>query len=110
LQLGPVLAHYDFVQGGQIGCCFHQAADTLPYICNSNWSAPPPTRCVSSSPNIPMRLAQRLPRPTLRSWLVSPTPLSAFIPHPDFTYLEFGSLPHPVLQGWFSIPTHSHFQ
>jgi hypothetical protein len=43
LQLGPVVAHYQFVQGGPI-CCFYQAAAAVSYSCNSDWSAPSPER------------------------------------------------------------------
>jgi hypothetical protein len=31
LQLGPVVAYYQFVQGGPICCCFRQAAAVWPY-------------------------------------------------------------------------------
>jgi hypothetical protein len=44
LQLGPEIIHCQFVQGGQICCCIHQAAAVLLYHCNSVWSAPPPAR------------------------------------------------------------------
>jgi hypothetical protein len=43
---------------------------------------------------------------TLGCWLVTPPPLSVFVTFPTLGHWEFSSLPHPVLQGRFSVPPH----
>jgi hypothetical protein len=91
------------MQCGQ-SCCFHQLANVLSFSCISVWSAPPPARWGSLVLN-----AAPWPR---RSTLGSTTcpalggglpQLSAFAAFPMFVHWEFGSLPHPVLQGGFSV-------
>jgi hypothetical protein len=119
LQLGPVIAHYWFVQGGPI-CCFRQVAAALPYICNSGWSAPPPVRwgdsvlCIALSPR---RLAQQSATTPLGGCLISPAWLSAFLflalpclfsaswefnslLHPQSLRLVQCSTPPPTVSGW----------
>jgi hypothetical protein len=55
LQLGPMAAHYQFVQGG-LFCCFHQVTAALPCSCNSGWLTPSPAKwdnsilCTTLSP------------------------------------------------------------
>jgi hypothetical protein len=84
LPLGPMMPHYQFVQGGQI-CCFFQAAAELLYTWNSGWSASLPARWDNSvlftahSSRISSVICYAL---ALEVWLVTPSPLSTFVPHP----------------------------
>jgi hypothetical protein len=89
-QLSSVIAHYRFVQDGQIRCIFCQAAAESLYSHKSGWPAPPPKRwcnsvlCPAHSPRrlaqwfatLPLREIGFSPYPVHRLWLLTPHPLS----------------------------------
>jgi hypothetical protein len=113
LQLGPEVNHCQFVQGGQIHCCFCQEAAVLPYSCNSGCSAPPPARWGNSVLNSalrPMRLTQWSTMALLLGgWLVTPPLLSAFVTFHVFVHWELSKLSHPCSPGQVQHSTPPHF-
>jgi hypothetical protein len=111
IQLVLEVTHCQFMQSGQICCCFHQAPDALSYSCSSAWSAPALARWDSSVLSIalsPWRLTQWSTMAQL--WKVGLSPqflLSAFVTFPTFVHREFNSLPHSHSPGQVqcSIPS-----
>jgi hypothetical protein len=86
LQLGPIVGHYQFVQGDPICCCFWQVAAAFPYSYNFGWSSSFPARWGNSvlwTPFSPTETSSEICHTSnLGCWLASPTLLSAFSPCP----------------------------
>jgi hypothetical protein len=106
-QLGPV-------EGCPICCCFHQVTAALPYSCNSGWSAPSQVRWVNSvlcTALSPIRLVQQFVMPLLQNigLLYHPFSRHMFLT-PPLLNDSLTPCPTSVLQGWFSVPPHSHCQ
>jgi hypothetical protein len=80
---------------------FHEISSRIHHLPHFGRLAchPSPTLSFCASPDLCSVLAA-----PLGDWLVTPCLLSAFVALPTFIHKEFGSLPHPVLQGRFSVP------
>jgi hypothetical protein len=113
MQLGSVIAHYWFVQGGQICCCFHQVADDLLCRCYPGCSAPSSrwdnlVLCTTHSPidylsDLLWPCSGRLtccPISTLRLCSLScPHSQISATPPPNLVFPRwFSILPHPQCQ------------
>jgi hypothetical protein len=107
LQLGPVVAHYQTVQGGLICCSFQKAAALLPYWLVS--SSPRKVRHFSfvhhpQSQEISSVICHT---PTLGGWVVAPPPLSVLVPCRAFPCWEYSSSPHSCSQSLVQCSTPS---
>jgi hypothetical protein len=81
MQLRSLIAHYHIVQGGQIHCCFCQAAAESLHSHNSGWSTLTPTRWDNSvlcTTHCPTRLVQQWST-TLSLWQVGSSLHSCFL-------------------------------
>jgi hypothetical protein len=112
LQLGPVVAPFQIVQGGQPSC-FCQVAATLPYCCNFGWSAPPPARwgnSVLGTTLSPTRLAQWPAISHFRGLACHPTPTLSTCSSLHLHLLRVRLLAPPRSPRLFSVPPYPHCQ